>query len=210
MPRISLISIIFCFASLVLAPATAQTTNQRLDRFVTKLIQNKQFSGSVLIAKEGKTVYRKSAGYAVFSKKVPNTDTISFPIASLSKTMTAIGILQLAEQGKLAIDVPVANYLPGFPYTQITVRHLLSHTSGLPPYNAYLNPIRAKDSSKVFTNADFLPAVVSGKNPLIYSPGEKGNYDNVNYIILALLIERLSGLPYAEYIQRYVLEPAGM
>ncbi|OJV19366.1 MAG: hypothetical protein BGO21_07675 [Dyadobacter sp. 50-39] len=198
------------FISLELVPGNAQTTNQRLDQFVTKLIQNQQFSGAILVAERGKVVYRKSAGYAIFSKKAPNTETISFPIASLSKTLTAIGVLQLMDQDKLNIDTPVANYLPNFPYPQITVRHLLSHTSGLPPYNAYLNPIRAKDSTKVFTNVDFLPAVVSGKNPLIYAPGKKGNYDNVNYIVLALLLERLSGLPYADYIHRHLLEPAGM
>lgn len=193
-----------------LITATAQTTGQRLDRFVTKLIQNQRFSGTILIAEHGKVVYRKSAGFADFLTKAPNTQLVSFPIASLSKTLTATGVLQLMEQGKLNIDTPVLSFLPDFPYPQITVRHLLSHTSGLPPYNAYLNPIRAKDSNRVFTNVDFLPAMISGKNPLIYSPGETGNYDNVNYIVLAVLIEHLSGLPYADYIQRYLLEPAGM
>ncbi|ADB36892.1 serine hydrolase domain-containing protein [Spirosoma linguale] len=210
MLRLPQVFLITFLTSQVLTTANAQTPGQKLDRFVAKLIQNQKFSGTILVAEQGKTVYQKSAGYADFSTKVPNTQDIAFPIASLSKTLTAISILQLMEQGKVNIDTPVSNYLPSFPYAQITVRHLLSHTSGLPPYNAYFNPIRAKDSSKIFTNIDFLPAVVSGKNPLIYSPGEKGNYDNVNYIVLALLIERLSGLSYAEYIQRYLLEPAGM
>lgn len=210
MTRLQPFFIITILASLAWAAANAQTTTQRLDRFATKLIQNQQFSGTILVAEHGKIVYRRSAGYADFSTKVPITPAISFPIASLSKTLVATGVLQLTEQGKLAIDSPVTSYLPDFPYPQITVRHLLSHSSGLPPYNAYLNPIRAKDSSKIFTNADFLPAVIAGKNPLIYPPGEKGNYDNVNYIVLALLIERISGLPYTEYIQHYVLQPAGM
>src|SRR4051812_6898700 len=84
--------------SLVLTTANAQTTDQQLDRFITKLIQNQNFSGTILVAERGKTVYRKSAGYADFSTKAPNTQGIYFPIASLSKTLTAIAILQLMEQ----------------------------------------------------------------------------------------------------------------
>lgn len=201
---------ILAFELVLIENVQAQTINQKLNLFFTQLVNNQKFSGNVLVAQQGKIVYEKSVGYANFSAKTPNTKGIYFPIASISKTLTATGILQLMEQGKVKITDPVGKYLPNFPYPQITIRHLLSHSSGLPPYNAYFNPIKVKDPNKIFTNADFLPAMVAGRNPLIYQPGEKGNYDNVNYIVLALLIERLSGMSYADYIQRKILEPAGM
>ncbi|MET7257083.1 serine hydrolase domain-containing protein [Dyadobacter fermentans] len=198
------------FQLLLIANVKAQDVNRKLDLFFTRLAGNQKFSGNILVADKGKVVYEESFGYADFPTRTPNTKRISFPIASISKTFTATGILQLAEQGKLKVSDPVKKYLPGFPYPQITIQHLLSHCSGLPPYNAYLNPIKEKEPDKIFTNVDVLPAMAAGKISLIYEPGERGNYDNVNYIILALLIERLSGMTYADYIQRKILDPAGM
>ncbi|MBO9611417.1 MAG: serine hydrolase [Dyadobacter sp.] len=198
------------FQLLLTVNVKAQDINRKLDLYFTRLASNQKFSGNILVADKGKVVYEKSFGHADFSTHTPNTKRISFPIASISKTFTATGILQLAEQGKLKVNDPVKKYLSDFPYPQITIQHLLSHCSGMPPYNAYLNPVKVKEPDKIFTNMDVLPAMAASNTPLIYEPGERGNYDNVNYVMLALLIEHLSGMTYADYIQRKVLDPAGM
>ncbi len=181
-----------------------------LSAYFATLAQNQEFNGDVLVADYGRVVFERSFGYADFASRRRNTSDVRFPIASISKVLTGTAILQLAEAGTLRMGDPVVEYLPGFPYPTVTVRHLLSHTSGLPPYNAYFDFLRAEQPERVFTNADFLPGLRAGPRPLIYQPGEKGSYDNINFIVLAAIIEKASGTPYDEYIARHVLRPAGM
>lgn len=184
--------------------------SRKLAAFFVRLEKTRQFSGNVLVAKNGKVIYRGAFGYADFKTHLRNQPNTAFPIASMSKTLTATAILQLAEQGKLAVSEPVFYYLAGFPYPDVTIKHLLSHTSGLPPYNAFFEPILTKEPGRVITNADFLPAAIANKPALIYQPGSSGNYDNINYLILALIIEKVSGETYSGYIQEHILQPAGM
>jgi CubicO group peptidase (beta-lactamase class C family) len=187
----------------------AQDTH-KLAAFFSRLEKTRQFSGNVLVAKDGKVIYRGSFGYADFKTHVRNQSNTAFPIASMSKTLTATAILQLNEQGKLSVSEPVFHYLADFPYPNVTITHLLSHTSGLQPYNAFFKPILAKEPGRVITNTDFLPAAIANKPALIYQPGSSGNYDNVNYLLLALIIEKVSGETYSSYIQEHILKPAGM
>lgn len=180
----------------------AQTKQADLEKYFSVLVENQQFNGNVLVAENGRIVFEKSFGYADFSSKSLNTKNTLFPIASLTKTITATAILQLVQSGKIRITAPVVEFLSEFPYPTITIKNLLSHTSGLPPYNAYFDSIRKQYPDKIFTNADFLKGIVSNKKPLIYQPGEKGNYDNINYIVLALILERVSGMSYNSYIKK--------
>jgi tetratricopeptide (TPR) repeat protein len=136
-------------------------------------------------------------------------DTI-FPIASITKTITATAILQQVEKGKIRLDDSAAKYLPDFPFPEITVRQLLSHTSGLPAYNAFFNSIVEKNPAVVFHNSDFNAGLNANKKPLIYQPGESWNYDNINFIVLALILEKVSGETYGEYVEKHILKPAGM
>lgn len=188
----------------------AQNNQARLDQYFTALANNGQFNGNILVAEKGKVIYQQSFGMADFAAGMPNDLNTVFPIASLSKTFTATAILQLAQAGKLQVTDAVIKYLPAFPYPSITIQQLLSHTSGLPPYNAYFDSTRKLHPDLVFTNADFMPGITSNTKPLIYQPGDKGNYDNINFIVLALLIEKLSGITYSDYITRHILRPAGM
>lgn len=188
----------------------AQSKQKIIDDYFNSLAINQQYSGSVLVIDNNKVVYQKSFGYADYTTNTPNTPSITFPIASISKILTATAILQLKEKGKLKIADAVNEYLPEFPYPEITIRHLLSHTSGLPPYNAFFDKDKKANPNKLFTNKDFLPGVVANKQPLVYQPGEKGNYDNINFLVLALVIEKVSGIPYKNYIEKYILIPAGM
>lgn len=188
----------------------AAQTGQALKTYFSTLAANGQFNGNVLVAQNGETVYEQSFGYADFENRIANKKTTAFAIASITKTITATAVLQLVHSGKIRVGDAVRNYLPWFPYGNITVRHLLSHTSGLPPYNAFFDSLRRQQPGKVFSNADVPGVFSSNPKPLLYQPGERGNYDNVNFLVLALLVEKVSGMPYAGYIQVHVLRPANM
>lgn len=192
-----------CFAS----NPTAQLS---LSRYFQALASNRGFNGSVLIAEHGKKLLNQSFGYSNFEDSRRNSTDTPFPIASVSKLLTGTAILQLAQRGRLQIDDPVRKKLPAFPYPEITIRHLLSHTSGLPAYNAYFDPLQHADPKRVFTDSDFLPELASRPLPLVFEPGTKREYNNINFIILALIIERLSGETYESYVEAHILKPAGM
>jgi CubicO group peptidase (beta-lactamase class C family) len=188
----------------------AQNKSAELDKFFSALSHNQQFNGNVLIAEKGHIIYEKSFGIADFSTNRKNTKKSTFPIASITKSFTAVAILQLSEKGKLRIDDPVVNHLPGFPYPSLTIRHLLSHTSGLPSYDNLFNNLRRSNPDTIFSNKDILPGYAELKWTLLYQPGSDGNYDNVNYIFLALIIEKVSGSTYRDYIKKNILDRAGM
>lgn len=187
-----------------------QSKRDHLDNFFSTLSRNQQFNGNVLIAENGKIVYRRSFGYADFSNKKLNTRETTFPIASITKTFTATAILQLFEKGLLKISDPVIKYLPGFPYPTITIQHLLSHTSGLQPYDNIFDSARTLHPDTVFTNKDIINGYATMKLPLFYPPGEACNYDNVNYILLSLIVEKVSRTPYQDYVRENIFRPIGM
>ncbi len=199
-----------CLLILIAIPVFGQSKQKAIDAFFTALAKNQQFSGNILVIEKNKIVYEKSFGYTDYTTQSPITPGITFPIASITKILTATAILQLSEKGRLAITDPVTQYLPEFPYPAITLKHLLSHTSGLPPYNAFFDKYRKENPAKIFTNKDFIHGMLANKQPLIYQPGEKGNYDNINFIVLALVVEKVSGMDYKNYIEKNILRPAGM
>lgn len=188
----------------------SQSRQKGIDNYIIALAKNQGFSGNVVVIEKDKIVYEKSLGYADYTTQMPNTPNITFPIASISKIFTATAILQLKEKGLLNITDAVNQHLTEFPYPEITIKHLLSHTSGLPPYNAFFDKYKKENPKKRFTNKDFLPGVVANIQSLIYQPGEKGNYDNINFLVLALIIEKVSGVSYKNYIEENILKPAGM
>jgi len=181
-----------------------------LATYFTSLAQTHGFNGNILIAENGHIVYSKSFGYADLATKRPNTSASAFTIASITKTFTATAILQLAEQEKLNVNDPVKQYLPEFPYATITIRHLMSHTSGMPSYGSLFDSLRLVHPDTVFTNKDILPQYASRKPALKYAPGDNGDYQNINFIFLAILIERVTGMPFQEYITANIFKPAGL
>jgi CubicO group peptidase (beta-lactamase class C family) len=206
----ALVVFIAILPALIPSCAATEERIRALDQYFQLLAENQHFNGNVLVAENGKILFEKSFGYSDLAEHRMNRNDISFPIASVSKLLTATGILQLQQYGHLDLADPVAKYLPDFPYPEITIRHLLSHTSGLPPYNAFFDSLHQASPDRVFTNADFLPELRAKKLPLIYPPGSKGNYDNINYIVLALILEKVSGEPYSVYIEKHILLPAHM
>lgn len=190
-------------------PCFAQNESARIDSLARALFAQHELQGNILVTDKGKPVYEKPFGYADVSKQLPNTSSTSFMLASVSKIFTSVAILQLKEKGKLKLDASVSKYLPDFPYANISIRQLLSHTSGLPDYQIFEGP-NSDEPSRIFSNADFIPAIRNYKAGLLFQPGERWSYSNVGFGLLALIVEKVSGIAFQDYLSRYVFRPANM
>lgn len=169
------------------------------------------FNGSILVAKNGEIIYEQYKGFRnPRVKKDSITPSTSFHLASISKTITGMAILKLAEQGKLNIEDTVSKYLPGFPCSGVTVKTLLNHRSGLPNYVHYMDKL-GWDKKKLITNKDVLDFIVARHEDIdIGAPDRRFSYSNTNYALLALVIEKASGQFYGDYLRQTFFEPLGM
>lgn len=196
------------------APCTQDSTlPTRIQRQVSATLRQRAdsgtFSGVVLVACEGRTLFSAAHGFADRRRSTPNTLATRFNLGSANKMWTAVAIAQLVEQGRLHVDSPVGHYLPDFPNTdvrqRVLVRHLLTHTSGLGSYfrRGYLRDrvalTRASDLVRFFA-----------EDSLAFNPGDRFLYSNAGFAVLGMIVERLSGLSYYDYVTRHVLERAGM
>ncbi len=166
------------------------------------------FSGVVLIASKGKPLYHKAFGYRNFETKVPLDTTDIFELASVSKQFTAMIMMMLKEENKLTYDDPIKKYLPGLPYSNITIRHLLTHTSGLPDYQAIMD--QHWDKTKVAGNDDILRYLKEYHPPIVFKPGEKYEYSNTGYVLLASIAEKASGKDFIDLCRENIFTPLGM
>jgi CubicO group peptidase (beta-lactamase class C family) len=187
----------------------AQNNSQKLDSLFNSLYTYRQFNGNVLVAEKGLPIYQKSFGYSNFKAKTPNNDKSAFSLASVSKVFTSTAILQLKEKGKLKLDDFVIKYFPDFPYPEITIRHLLTHTTGLPEIEIFRKQIQ-ENPNIIFTNKDLLPTLINLKIPLNFKPNDKYQYTNTNYILLALIVEKISTFTFQEYLKNNIFGPAKM
>ena len=181
----------------------------RLDTFFNKLVTLKAFNGSVLVAKEGEVIYHKAFGIADKENKVPVTDSTSFQLASVSKVITATAVMMLVEKGLIKLDDTFASYFPEFPYETITIKHLLSHRSGLPNYLYFLNDVVSNKTS-VLTNDEVLRLMIERKPKPYLRPNRAFNYCNTNYALLASLIEKVSHKTYSNFLNDEIFKPLGM
>ncbi len=166
------------------------------------------FSGCIMVTDGDSILYKASNGFSNFENKTPNNDSSIFLLASCSKQFTAVAIMQLREKGKLNLDDKVQTYLPLFPYENITIEHLLTHTSGLPDYFELLK--KHWDKTKFATNDDVLALLNKHKPKLMFMANEHFNYSNTGYVILSLLIEKIAEKSYAEYLKQNVFDPLKM
>jgi len=181
----------------------------QLDSLFTTLYQKEMFNGNVLIADKGKIMFEKSYGLAnEEAKQKLNTETI-FELASVSKQFTAMGIVLLEKQGKLKYDDDISTYIPELDfYETITIRNLLNHTSGLPDYMELLE--EKWDKSQFATNQDIVNELALYKPKLIFQPGEKYEYSNTGYALLALIIEKVSKKSFADFLNKNIFKPLEM
>ncbi|MFD2919243.1 serine hydrolase [Terrimonas rubra] len=188
---------------------TGQSSAVRLDSLFQSLEKYGQFNGNVLVSGKGSVIYEKSFGYAAFSDKKPITPASRFSIGSVAKVFTSVAILQLKEKRKLDLNDPVVKYITAFPYSGITIRHLLTHTSGLPDYELY-GKLVDENPQQIFTNNDILPALEKWTKPLYFLPGEKWQYANTNYSLLAMIVEKVSRTRFSSYVSKFIFQPAKM
>ncbi|MEO5946983.1 MAG: serine hydrolase domain-containing protein [Chitinophagaceae bacterium] len=176
--------------------------------FDTSLLQS-GFNGGILIAKNGNIIYEKYQGKVDLRKTDSITSNTSFHIASTSKTFTAIAILRLIQENKLSFNDTITKFFPGFPYPDITVKLLLSHRSGLPNY-LYFMSNSDWDKKKYVTNEDVLQFLINEKPNKSYSPDKRFNYCNTNFLLLALIVERITGKSFPEFMQQKIFGPLQM
>jgi CubicO group peptidase (beta-lactamase class C family) len=193
-------------AILVLAAAAAQISPARVD----SLANAQQFSGVILVARAGSPFVERAYGMADREAGRANTVETAFNLGSINKFFTAIAIRQLAAAGKLDIDSSLARAWPDYPNQdvarKVTIRQILAHRSGIQG-NIFAAP-PGKTRHDVVTLADYFQLFQN--EPLQFEPGSRQQYSNAGYIVLGLLIERLSGENYYEYVRRHIYEPAGM
>jgi D-alanyl-D-alanine carboxypeptidase len=187
------------------ADALAETRD-----YIEDLAAKDQFCGAVLIAKDGVPLLKEAYGLANRSYEVPNRVDTKFNLGSMNKMFTAVNILQLVEQGKLGFDDTIGDYLPGYPNkevaNQVTIHHLLTHTSGLGDIFTAEFARSAKDRFKDVR--DYLPLFVD--QPLKFEPGTQFSYSNAGFIVLGLIVEKVSGRTYFDYVMENIYRPSGM
>jgi N-acyl-D-amino-acid deacylase len=183
----------------------ARPSARELDRW----LKEREFSGALLFAKSGSVVFQTAMGQADLAGQEPLTTRSSFNLASVSKQFTAAAVMLLFESGRVKLDESVAAYLPELAFApEITVRHLLNHTSGLPDIYGVLE--REWDKTKIAGNEQVLEILAAKKPTLLFRPGDKMQYSNTGYILLASIAEKLSGLPLARFLGERVFAPLGM
>lgn len=202
---------VFFLTAILLSGVSSIAQNRlgKLNIYFNNVAREKHMNGNILLAENGRSVYLRSFGYADIPSATENDVNVHYNLASISKIFTATAILQLKEKGKLKLEDTLQHYFPNFPYPAITIRHLLTHTSGLPDLELY-EPLVKKFPDTIITNIIIIPVLRQENRPLYFHPGDKFSYCNMNYSLLAMLVEKLSGLTFAEYLQTFIFQPAGM
>src|SRR5688572_2075544 len=168
-----------------------------------------RFSGAVLVARNGKTVFAQAYGLADREKKTPNTLKTRFRLGSMNKMFTAVAILQLVQSGKLDLKAPLGNYLTDYPNkdvaAKVTIEQLLSHTGGT---GDIFGPEFEKNRLELKTLQDYVK--LYGNRALVFEPGSRWAYSNYGFLLLGVLIEKVSGQSYYDYVRDHIFKPAGM
>ena len=174
-----------------------------------KLAHDDEFSGAVLVARDGHVLFSRAYGLADRKRRIPNTVQTRFRIGSMNKMFTAVAILQLVEAGKVKLTAPLSTYLPNYPTrevaTKVTIRQLLTHTGGTgeiswADFQAHRKELR--------TSADYVKRY--GERGLEFEPGSRWAYSSYGFLLLGVVIEKVTGETYYDYVQAHVYARAGM
>lgn len=179
-----------------------------METYVAAQEESGTFMGSVLVAKGDEILLDNGYGEANVSWSIPNSSATKFRIGSVTKQFTAVAILMLEEQGKLSLDAPIANYLEGTPsaWAPVTVRHLLTHTSGIPSITSFddFGTIKMLPATRETLIAEFRD------EPLEFTPGTKFEYSNSGYLLLTAVVEDVSEQPYGDFLNANIFAPLRM
>jgi CubicO group peptidase (beta-lactamase class C family) len=188
---------------------SVQKLSHHLDSVFRYFHKRRGFNGTVLVTKYDQVVYKGAFGYADFYKRDTLTLTTAFQLASVSKQFTAVAIMMLKEEGKLRYEDSVQQYIPEFPYPGITIRMLLTHRSGLPNYTYFSDKLWPNRQVPI-TNKDVLNLMAQHRPTAYLKPNARFNYSNTGYSLLASIVEQVSEMPFAEFMQKRIFKPLDM
>jgi CubicO group peptidase (beta-lactamase class C family) len=184
---------------------------QQLNSYLAKLVAADMLSGAVLVAKHNKPIFEKA--YGSNNSKAPNAVDTKFDLASLTKMFTSVAIAQLVQRGKLSYGDSIGKYLADYPNKsaaeKVTLHHLLTHTSGLAEYSDKKEYRPARQAGGRFKRLkDWFPYFAN--DALAFEPGAKSDYSNSNFIVLGVILEKVTGQSYFDYVREHIFKPAGM
>jgi D-alanyl-D-alanine carboxypeptidase len=196
-------------AEFALPRATEEQAIAALRSEIDRQVAADRFSGAVMIARSGKTVFSGAYGFADRDKKITNQLATRFRIGSMNKMFTAVSVLQLAQAGKIKLTAPLGEYLPDYPNkdiaSKVTIHHLLTHTGGT---GDFFGPEFDKHRLELRTLEDYVK--LYGARGLAFEPGSKWDYSNYGFLLLGVIVQKVSGEDYYDYVRKHVFVPAGM
>lgn len=201
---------VMCVVAGLATQTLAQSKSEKIDKLLSQYQHYGQFNGTALVSEGGKVIFSKGYGMANMEWEIPNTPDTKFRLGSITKQFTAMLILQLVDEGKLKLDGTISDYLPSYPQKTgkiITIHHLLTHTSGIPSYTSFPGFMR-DESRNPTTPREFIK--IFADSTLEFEPGSQYRYNNSAYFLLGVIIEELTGMTYAEALQKRILDPVGM
>lgn len=203
--RFLLSSLFVCYVLLFQCSITAYAQKgmgEKIDRIITKAMTEEEFPGmAVAVIQDNKVVFKKAYGVTSRQQKGKVDEQTVFSIGSVSKAFTGVGVMLLVQQGKIGLDDPIKKYMQHFPkaWNDITIRQFMTHTSGIPDVKGEKDETSFDETVKQ-----------AGKRPMAFTPGQKQQYNNFNFAILGKLIETVSGMTYAMYMNKQVFSPLQM
>lgn len=190
------------------ATPTAEEISAKAEEYMRASTKLEKFSGTILVAKDGKPIISKGYGMANYEFDIPNQSNSIFRLGSITKQFTGVAIMQLQEKGKLNVNDLICKYLEDCPtaWAEITIKNMLTHTSGIPNYTDFDN--FQKTASEPIKSIELLAHFKD--KPLDFKPNENYKYSNSAYHLLGVIIEKVSGKTYADYLQEHIFTPLGM
>ena len=210
-PFVAILACAFALPSCLMAQG-AQTTaaSAKVDALLARTVRTGGPGAAVLVISDGRVVHQKGYGLADVEKRIPITPRTTFDLASVSKQFTAMAIMILAERGKLALTDPISRFFPELPAyaSRVTIRHLLTHTGGLPHYTE-LHRNRPPGAPAEPSSRDVVTMLAAVPEPL-FAAGDRFEYNNSGYVLLAQIVEKVSGTPFPAFMKANVFDPVGM
>ncbi|TXD84629.1 beta-lactamase family protein [Subsaximicrobium wynnwilliamsii] len=187
---------------------TTKGVRHKLDSLLQRINERHDFHGAILVAKNNKVLYNNQIGYADFNKKTPLHEESAFQLASVSKQFTAAAIMLLNERNQIKLTDTVNAYFPDFPYADVTIENLLNHTGGLPKY--FWVAEHKWQQEKAPINSEMMALLESSNVQRFFKPGRTFDYSNTGYIVLASIVEKVSGTSFSSFLKSNIFEPLEM
>ena len=185
-----------------------EKVTHKLDSLLFRINKRHDFHGSILVAKNGKLIYENQIGFADFRKKEKLKKESVFQLASVSKQFTAASILILMERNQLKLTDTITRYFPDFPFENITIKHLLNHTSGLPKY--FWVAEHEWKNEHAPSNSEMMELLESSSVNKFFRPGRNFDYSNTGYFVLASIVEKITDMEFGDFVQKNIFEPLQM